>query len=168
MILNGLGDPIPGPWASGYVLPSGLAPPKTPAKSPSTPAPAPAPASGRWGTVALVGAGVGVLALGALLFRRRRRESNPSRAARDYQGFHWGRKPDRIDRVRVAPRPRRLVELGTLEQITYSTVKGRKGKLTDYVHDFGRRKPVLAMDPKNKRLHIVGGAYRVEDRGIVG
>jgi hypothetical protein len=90
-------------------------------------------------------------------------------ARQRYEGFHWGRPPKRTARVRTSPRPLELVELGKLEAVTYSTKKGREG-LQHYEHAFGEEggeKPVLAMDPKNDRLHIVGGGYRVEDRGIV-
>lgn len=86
-----------------------------------------------------------------------------------YEGFHWGRRPKRIKRARVSPLPRHLVRLGLLEAVTYSAKKGRE-KLADYVHHFGEeggRKPVLAADPRTRRLHIVGGDYDVKDVGIV-
>ena len=95
---------------------------------------------------------------------------NPSSSAEDaYTGFHWGREPSRNVRVGVSPLPDKLVELGRLEAVTYSTRKGRDG-LAHYEHQFGEdggRKPRLAMDARSKRLHVVGGSYRVEDRGIV-
>lgn len=90
-------------------------------------------------------------------------------AERAYQGFHWGRPPRRRVAVRLPRRPRALVKLGNLEAVTYSTTKGREG-FQHYEHEFGEeggKKPVLAMDPESKRLHVVGGTYRVEDRGIV-
>lgn len=86
-----------------------------------------------------------------------------------YTGFHWGRRPSRAIRVKTSPRPRELVEIGKLEAVTYSTMKGDEG-LQHYEHMFadkGGRKPRLAFDPKTDRLHIVGGGYKVEDRGIV-
>jgi hypothetical protein len=95
--------------------------------------------------------------------------SASARALRAYRGFHWGRKPRRIVRVKPARRPRELVKLGSLEAVTYGTTKGSEG-YAHYEHEFGEeggKKPALAMDPKNKRLHIVGGDYDVEDRGIV-
>lgn len=91
---------------------------------------------------------------------------NPFRA---YKEFHWGRDPDGARSVAVPSSPKELVELGTLENVTYSTIKGDED--ADYVHDFGTRgrgKPTLAYDPKTKSLHVVGGTYTVEDRGIVG
>lgn len=86
-----------------------------------------------------------------------------------YEGFHWGRKARRQLKVHLSPRPRQLVELGKLEAVTYSTKKGREG-LQHWEHAFGEEggtKPRLAMDPDTDRLHIVGGGYRVEDKGIV-
>ncbi len=92
-----------------------------------------------------------------------------SHAVEAWEGFHWGRRARKVKRVRVPERPRELVELGRLEAVTYSTTKGGEG-LQHWEHAFGEeggRKPVLAMDPDNERLHVVGGSYRVEDRGIV-
>jgi hypothetical protein len=94
---------------------------------------------------------------------------NPANAEQAYTGFHWGRQPSRNVRVGVSPLPDKLVQLGRLEAVTYSTKKGGEG-LQHYEHAFGetgKRKPNLAMDARTKRLHIVGGGYSVEDRGIV-
>jgi len=84
-----------------------------------------------------------------------------------FSGFH--REPSRKTlRARLSPRPRALVKLGRLEALTYRTAKD--GEIADWEHDFGEeggKKPVLAMDAETRRLHIVGGDYDVEDRGIV-
>lgn len=91
------------------------------------------------------------------------------RARKAFKAFHWGRSPKRVVSAKVPPRPRSLAELGRLEAIVYSTKKGRE-RHAHYEHEFGEeggRKPTLAMDPDNRRLHIVGGDYDVEDRGIV-
>lgn len=95
---------------------------------------------------------------------------NPtSKEARErFEGFHWGIPARKTVAVAVPPRPRELVKLGTLEAVTYSTEKGGEG-FQHWEHEFGEeggRKPVLAMDPANERLHIVGGSYTVEDDGI--
>lgn len=90
------------------------------------------------------------------------------KARRAFQGFHWGRPSRRVIRAKPSPRPAALVRLGRLEAITYSTKKG--GDFAHWEHEFGEeggQKPSLAMDPENGRLHIVGGDYTVEDRGIV-
>lgn len=95
--------------------------------------------------------------------------SGANMASERYTGFHWGRPPTRTVRVRTSPKPRELVELGELEAVTYSTKKGDEG-FAHYEHEFGEEggaKPKLALDPENDRLHVVGGDYRVEDRGIV-
>ncbi len=95
--------------------------------------------------------------------------SSGGQARERYTGFHWGRAPRKEVRVSTSPRPRELVELGRLEAVTYSTKKGDEG-LQHYEHEFGEdggRKPVLALDPTTDRLHVVGGDYKVEDRGIV-
>ena len=90
-------------------------------------------------------------------------------AGEEYRKFHWGRPARKIRRAKVAPPPEVLTEIGTIESIVYSTKKGKE-PLTDFEHHFGEeggRKPTLAFDPKNKRLHVVGGSYKVEPRGIV-
>lgn len=91
------------------------------------------------------------------------------KAAQLYRELHWGIKPRRLRKVRVARRPKALAELGRLESVTYATHKRGDGP-SSYTHEFGEeggRRPSLAVDTKNKRLHIVGGSYRVEPRGIV-
>jgi hypothetical protein len=126
---------------------------------------------------AQIAAGAAVLAVGALVLggssSEREERDNPSdddeQAERFYTRFHWGRRPTKRKRVKLPPTPRRLVELGTLEAVTYAAKKGAEG-LVDYVHSFGEeggRKPTLAADPRSKRLHIVGGDYDVQGRGIV-
>jgi hypothetical protein len=154
------------------------APAKPAAKKPAAAAPG-APAAKRpWGLIMLGAAaaiGAGVFFFGRKRRtvsnpRRRPRHSNPATAASEkfYRDFHWGRDPSSIKRVRVPRRPDQLVKLGTLESVTYSATKGQRGSLTDYVHDFEGSRPTLAADPRTKRLHIVGGGYKIEDRGIVG
>jgi len=86
-----------------------------------------------------------------------------------YEGFHWGREARRARRVRVSPRPRALAELGRLVAVTYETRKGAE-RGAQWEHEFGEeggRRPTLAVDPESNRLHILGGDYTVEDRGIV-
>lgn len=127
-----------------------------------------------WGKVAI---GAGLLGAAYVCFSgsssEREEHENPGdelgQAEDFYRRFHWGRKAKRLRRVKLAPTPRALVELGSLEAVTYAARKGAEG-LVDYVHSFGEeggRKPVLAADPKSRRLHIVGGDYDVQGRGIV-
>lgn len=69
--------------------------------------------------------------------------------------------------MEVSPSPLELAELGTLEAVVYSTTKGdTRGAWEHHFGEKGGRKPILAVDPRADRLHIVGGDYRVEDRGI--
>lgn len=85
-----------------------------------------------------------------------------------YEGFHWGQAPRAHRQVEVSPRPRELTKLGELESVAYRTTKGDQRATWEHAFgDQGGRKPILAVDPRNDRLHIVGGGYRVEDRGIV-
>ena len=91
------------------------------------------------------------------------------RAEKFYRSFHWGRGHKRVARVKVAKQPRTLVELGRLDAIEYATTKKGDGPSV-YRHKFGEeggRRPRLAVDVDNKRLHVVGGDYTVEPRGIV-
>lgn len=104
--------------------------------------------------------------------RRPRVTDSPElqRAAKDWESFHWGRRARTVRTMRVADQPDTLVKLGDLSSVTYRTRKGRD-PVTYYEHEFaetGGRRPVLAMDPQTRRLHIVGGTYSVEWRGIVG
>jgi len=88
-------------------------------------------------------------------------------AIRAYQDFQ-GRAPRKVNRVKVAVPPRELAKLGQLEAVVYSTAKHGQ-KHAHYEHRFGetgRRRPTLAMDPRSKRLHVVGGGYTVTGRGI--
>ncbi len=85
-----------------------------------------------------------------------------------YQGFHWGNPPRRRSNVALSPHPRELVKLGKAEAIIYSTRKGStRGTWQHAFGEEGGAKPILAVDPRSSRLHLVGGDYRVEDRGIV-
>lgn len=89
-------------------------------------------------------------------------------AARLFRGFHDGDASRRTERARLSPPPKALVKLGRLDAIVYSTHKG--GERATWEHEFGetgKARPTLAMDAETRRLHIVGGAYDVEDRGIV-
>jgi hypothetical protein len=92
--------------------------------------------------------------------------------ARDeYSRLHWGIDPRRTIAVEPGATPRALAELGKLHSVTYATEKAGDGPSL-YEHEFGgrrgSRRPVLAVDVDTGALHVVGGNYRVETRGIVG
>jgi len=86
-----------------------------------------------------------------------------------YRRFHWGHEAKRAIPVKVPKTPRTLVQLGRLEAVEYSTNKKGDGPSV-YRHKFGEeggRRPRLAVDVESRRLHVVGGDYTVEERGIV-
>lgn len=81
--------------------------------------------------------------------------------------FHWGIPGKKITRRKIAKRPKVLTELGEMTEVTYKTHK-RGEKARFFTHDFEGKKPRLAMDIENKRLHVVGGDYTVTADGITG
>jgi len=65
----------------------------------------------------------------------------------------------------VQPLP--LAPLGELRGVIYRK-PGRPGETAkNYVHFF-EQAPLLAADPRGRRLFIIGGQYRVTKRGIEG
>ena len=106
-----------------------------------------------------------------------------SPAAKDsYARTHWG-KEGRGDLVEgcLADGPFRV--LGPSKSITYTTTKGGETRLTDYVHAWGEGRsggpfsaPSVVMHRCQSgrrcaswgRVALIGGTYRVTERGIVG
>jgi hypothetical protein len=91
------------------------------------------------------------------------------RAARLYRDLHWGIAPKKARKVRRPHAGPALAELGQLEAVEYSTEKEGDGP-SIYRHEFGEeggRLPSLAVDPQTHDLHVVGGSYTVERRGII-
>jgi len=152
-------------------------------KAAAAPAPAPSgPGGPSWPTWVPWALGIGGVAAAVWFMKRKggggRARRNPlfagggedRDAVKFYKNFHWGRKPKKFKRVKASPRPRRLVQLGVLEAVTYSAKKGADA-LADYIHHFGEggtKRPILAADPSNRRLHILGGGYDVRPEGITG
>lgn len=66
---------------------------------------------------------------------------------------------------------KRRVTVGVLQELTYRTKKGfHKFKTTDYFHKLGEEtgnEPFLTYDAVNGTMGVSGGAYKIEDRGIV-
>lgn len=90
------------------------------------------------------------------------------RARKFRKDFHWGIAGRKVRRAKVAKAPRVATKLGELVNVTYKTKK-RGEKAEFFVHEFGEeggRRPTLAMDIENKKLHIVGGDYDVTADGI--
>jgi hypothetical protein len=63
--------------------------------------------------------------------------------------------------------PAVLVHLGYLKGLIYSSNKGDAGRPKTYIH-FMETPPRLASNPEGTQLYIVGGNYRVTERGIEG
>jgi len=98
-----------------------------------------------------------------------RRSGATAQASALWEDLHWGLRPRQRLSVRRPNIGRALTALGRLEAVEYSTNKKGDGPSV-YRHEFGEdggRKPHLAVDPASRDLHIVGGSYRVERRGIV-
>lgn len=73
--------------------------------------------------------------------------------------------PTRAKKVSYAV-PSVLMVMGQVEFIGYRTTHGDEMVL--YKHDFAPgSRPQLAAGPKRNQLFLVGGRYRVTDRGIV-
>jgi hypothetical protein len=62
--------------------------------------------------------------------------------------------------------PRILVRLGRLKGVIYSSDRGGRGMKT-YIH-FMNTPPMLACDTHGRQLYVLGGRYRVTERGIEG
>jgi hypothetical protein len=97
------------------------------------------------------------------------RDPESRHAAKLAEDLHWGIAPKRARRWRRPHAGAALAELGQLVAVEYSTTKKGDGP-SIYHHTFGEeggRRPVLAVDPRTRDLHVVGGDYTVEGRGIV-
>jgi hypothetical protein len=96
-------------------------------------------------------------------------EADLADAVDAYRRLHWGTDPTSAELVEYQPPGLALTALGELYAAAYDTTKtgdGPDGAV--YFHEFEDPKPLLAVDPATGRLHIVGGGYTVETRGIVG
>lgn len=85
-----------------------------------------------------------------------------------YKDFHWGDAAEKVSTKKMSKVPEVAVKLGKLDAVVYSTHKN--GERATWEHEFGEeggKRPDLVMDVDNQRLHIVGGDYKVEPRGIV-
>ena len=88
-------------------------------------------------------------------------------AAALYDEIRWGQKPDALfasSAPLVLP-GETLTELGVFEHVEYSGSKG--GRNYVWTHGFDPDKPRLCVNSEQK-LVVVGGSYRVTERGIVG
>lgn len=86
------------------------------------------------------------------------------RVARLFRGFRL-RAPRSATRVRVEL-PEAAILMGTVRAIEYEMPHGRRTVL--YRHEFAKgSRPELAAGPDPCQLVLVGGAYKVTERGIV-
>lgn len=85
-----------------------------------------------------------------------------------YSAFH-GRVPDALTVMTVEKEimPDVVAELGPLTAIEYRVTLSSGEKVT-MRHTFGRQKPLLVCDADGKGLWIVGGKFKVTERGIEG
>jgi transglutaminase-like putative cysteine protease len=89
-------------------------------------------------------------------------------AARNLYHTFTAAAPDRARMVK-SPRviPPVVVGLGELVGLIYRSDKWEPGVPKTYIH-YMERRPLLAADPTGRRLFIVGGRYRITERGIEG
>jgi hypothetical protein len=61
-----------------------------------------------------------------------------------------------------------LKPVGELRGVIYRTRRAPGEAPKNYVHFFQGRSPLLVTNPTGTRLYIIGGHYRVTQRGIEG
>lgn len=92
-----------------------------------------------------------------------RRHAN--RAADLYERF-TGHDAEIIGHVNLPPTPPAVCVIGLLDGVLYETV--RDGRTEKYKHEFAAGdRPLLAVSPDGKSLHLIGGRYVFTERGIV-
>ena len=76
--------------------------------------------------------------------------------------------PSRLLRVRH-PRevPPLVVDIGRLVGLIYRSEKWQEGRPRNFIHVM-EDPPRLACNPAGTQLYVIGGSYRVTDRGIEG
>ena len=111
---------------------------------------------------------VPVLLAGAVVFERTRPDRQIMAAIGAYTDLHWGIAPDRVEEV-DAPglAGHTLVQLGELEYVGYHAEKGDESAIWHHEFDSADR-PRLSVDLQGGSLHLIGGSYSVDPRGIVG
>lgn len=87
------------------------------------------------------------------------------RAAKLYEAFS-GHEPEEIGRVKVRPIPKVMAAIGEVDGIMYTTV--RDGVTEKYLHKFAKKdRPLFAVSPDGRSLHLIGGNYTFSELGIV-
>jgi len=91
-------------------------------------------------------------------------QADIARATKLFTSFR-GAQPVEVRRVAIPPMPRAGLTVGELLGIMYRTE--RDGRVENYVHRFKKSaRPILVAAPDGRPLLILGGEYRVTDRGI--
>lgn len=91
-------------------------------------------------------------------------EAEVAQATKLFTDFR-GAQPVEVRRVSIPSLPRVALTVGELFGIMYRTE--RDGRLENYLHRFRKSaRPILAVSPDGRTLLILGGDYRVTDRGI--
>jgi len=95
-----------------------------------------------------------------------RRPCAKRRAILSWQSWA-GFPPRRATKIQTAEgTPATLVKLGDLQSLVYRSDKW-EGKEHPYEHKFKKPLPILASDPEQKQLWIIGGRYEINPEGIV-
>jgi hypothetical protein len=85
-------------------------------------------------------------------------------AIQRFTGFK-GERPQSVKRVRVPELPKVMLTIGDCIGIMYRTSRG--GRTGSYLHRFKKSsRPTLCCSSDGKTLYLLGGAYRVTNRGI--
>jgi len=95
--------------------------------------------------------------------------TSASKAREAWKAVHWGAPeltPDE-DLPTADPREKNFPSMGELVAIEYRTAKGTE-RLEVWRHEFKQPLPWLLFSAKDGRLLIAGGAYHIDERGIVG
>ena len=96
--------------------------------------------------------------------RRSARQVQLARAVKLYRDFR-GDDPREVVTVKLPPTPAAMLTVGEVTGIMYRTK--REGQVDQYVHRFRKHaRPTLAATPTGKHLYLLGGAYRVTEKGI--
>jgi len=85
-----------------------------------------------------------------------------------YRDFHWGDDAEEFVEGEVSQGPQGCDQARSLHSVAYETTKDGETAIWDTSSAKRVAKnPNLVVDVSNQQLHIVGGSYTVEPRGIV-
>ena len=87
-------------------------------------------------------------------------------AIKSFKKFHWGIEYNKAIHFDNIPRADVVFTLGEIAIIGYCCKKKGDKEPVLYIHGFHNPPPMLCAD-KNGQMHIIGGCYTVESRGIV-